>query len=132
MIGLKNINTINDLNFRLRFLMALTETAKKLFTKKQPAKLSEQQIQAEQDVTLDAVDDELARARSIHGAQAFNSLHEAYGVILEEVEELWTEIKAKKPDLQKVHDEAIQVAAMAVRLATETRTKIEAQTEAAQ
>ncbi len=43
----------------------------------------------------------------------FNSTHEAYGVIKEEVDEMWDE--CKKNDLIAMRDEAIQVAAMALR-----------------
>lgn len=44
-----------------------------------------------------------------------NTPHEGYAVILEELDELWVEIKKKKPDTQEMRKEAIQVAAMAVR-----------------
>jgi hypothetical protein len=49
----------------------------------------------------------------------FNSAHEGYAVLLEEVDELWAEVRAKqgtwsRPELIK--REAIQVAAMALRL----------------
>jgi len=44
-----------------------------------------------------------------------NSAHEGYAVILEELDELWEEIKAKKPDSERMEKEAIQVAAMAIR-----------------
>ena len=48
---------------------------------------------------------------------AFNSAHEGYGVLLEEVDELkahvWT--NQKKRDLVEMRKEAIQVAAMAMR-----------------
>lgn len=48
---------------------------------------------------------------------SFNSAHEAYSVILEELDELWEEIKKKKENRskEKLRKEAIQVAAMAVR-----------------
>lgn len=45
----------------------------------------------------------------------FNSLHEMYGVLLEEENELWEEIKRKNPDLQRIQDELVQVAAMALK-----------------
>jgi hypothetical protein len=49
----------------------------------------------------------------------FNSGHEGYAVILEELEELWTEIKAdNKP---KAHKEAIQLAAMALAYVIEVK-----------
>jgi hypothetical protein len=50
---------------------------------------------------------------------AFNSGHEGYAVILEELDELWTEVKDnKRPDAKRVpamRKEATQVAAMAIR-----------------
>jgi hypothetical protein len=57
----------------------------------------------------------------LHAAQTkfrpFNSEHEGYAVLLEEVEELWAEVKKsprnRRPDALRA--EAIQVAAMAVR-----------------
>ncbi len=47
----------------------------------------------------------------------FNSSHEGYAVLKEEVDELWDEIKAnKKPGAMiKQKDEAIQIAAMAIK-----------------
>ena len=47
----------------------------------------------------------------------FNSWHEGYGVLLEEVNELWDEIKTKNHDIEKIYHEAIQVAAMAREIA---------------
>lgn len=49
----------------------------------------------------------------------FNSLHEAYSVLLEEVDELWEEVKASQKDPTRIKfakNEAIQVATMAIRL----------------
>lgn len=52
---------------------------------------------------------------------AMNSAHEGYGVLLEEVDELWLHVKTKQKnrDLGAMRKEAIQVAAMAVRFAIE-------------
>lgn len=51
----------------------------------------------------------------------FNSAHEGWGVLSEEYDELWDEIKIKqsKRDLGKMYHEAIQLAAMAIRFAAE-------------
>lgn len=45
------------------------------------------------------------------------SAHEAYGVLLEEVDELWDHVKVKqmKRDVAAMRKEAVQVAAMAMR-----------------
>lgn len=48
----------------------------------------------------------------------FNSGHEGYAVILEELDELWTEIRSNQTTLgrnDRMRKEAIQVAAMALR-----------------
>lgn len=52
---------------------------------------------------------------------AFNSAHEGFGVLKEEVDELWDHVKTnqKKRDLVAMKKEAIQVAAMALRFAVE-------------
>jgi len=51
----------------------------------------------------------------------FNSAHEGYAVLLEEVEELWKHVMVKQPnrDLAAMQKEAKQVAAMAIRFALE-------------
>ena len=49
----------------------------------------------------------------------YRSFHEAYAVILEEVDELWDELKKKDRDKARIYEEAIQVAATAYRLAEE-------------
>jgi hypothetical protein len=56
--------------------------------------------------------DELIRARKNHSN--FNNYHEGYAVILEELDELWVEIKGEQ-DTIHLKEEAIQVAAMAIR-----------------
>lgn len=47
----------------------------------------------------------------------FNSAHEGYAVLLEEVDELWDEVKKspRKREPKAMREEAIQVAAMAMR-----------------
>ena len=51
----------------------------------------------------------------------FNSAHEGFAVLKEEVDELWEHVKTnqKKRDLVAMRKEAIQVAAMAMRFALE-------------
>lgn len=57
------------------------------------------------------VKEEVLRSTNKH--RLFASTHEAYAVMLEELEELWTEIKANQFDNAK--REATQLAAMAVK-----------------
>jgi len=63
-----------------------------------------------------------ARAEAYRAAELFspfNSAHEGYAVLLEEVEELWEEVKknSKVRSKEKMREEAIQVAAMGIRFA---------------
>ena len=64
---------------------------------------------------LNEISTEVSRARILY--PKFNSLHEGYAVILEELDELWDLIKASKEIRadDKMRLECIQVAAMAVR-----------------
>lgn len=66
------------------------------------------------DIVRD-VEREVVRAMKLHAPMA--SSHEAHSVILEELDELWLEIKKKRRrrSPKKLRKEAIQVAAMAVR-----------------
>lgn len=71
--------------------------------------------------TLNAVADELQRARKLHAPMG--SPHEAYAVILEEVDEFWSEVKLR-PDVQDhgaMRSELIQIAAMACRAVADLR-----------
>jgi len=70
------------------------------------------------DCILLEVKAELERARALH-PRRFNSAHEGYAVLLEEVDELWDEIKANPQDRRRMRAEAIQVAAMAMRFLVE-------------
>lgn len=54
--------------------------------------------------------DEYKRARSKHGPM--RGPHEGYAVLLEEVDELWDEVKGNNPE--RARKEVIQVAAMAL------------------
>lgn len=51
----------------------------------------------------------------------FNSAHEGYAVLAEELDELWEHVKTRQKhrDLVAMRKEAIQVAAMAMRFAIE-------------
>lgn len=57
------------------------------------------------------VESELRRATAKFGP--FHSTHEGYAVILEELDEMWDEVKGNQPKLAVL--EAVQVAAMAAR-----------------
>lgn len=71
---------------------------------------------------LRKVESELARAMALHGS--LKSEHEAYAVILEEVDEFWELVKVnpkklspsgQKDRMERMKAELIQVAAMALR-----------------
>jgi NTP pyrophosphatase (non-canonical NTP hydrolase) len=71
---------------------------------------------------LDAVSEEAAQASSLYGD--FASMHEAYGVLAEEVEELFDAVRMKQTRVdplnsraENIRKEAIQVAAVALRIA---------------
>jgi NTP pyrophosphatase (non-canonical NTP hydrolase) len=62
---------------------------------------------------------ELTRATAKY--PPFNSAHEGYAVLAEEVDELWQHVKVKQGsrDVEAMRREAIQVAAMALRFAND-------------
>lgn len=69
----------------------------------------------ELDYAVEQVLQELLKARQ--GFSGFNSAHEGFSILNEEVDELWDEVKVnqKKRNVLKLRGEAIQVAAMALR-----------------
>lgn len=62
-----------------------------------------------------AVAAELRLAQREYGP--LQSAHEAYAVLLEELDELWDEVKKRAPLKKRLRDELIQIAAMAWRAA---------------
>ena len=64
---------------------------------------------------VNAVEVEFLKASELFGP--FNSAHEGWAVLKEEVDELWDEVKKKQElrSIEKMRKEAIQVAAMAIR-----------------
>lgn len=70
-------------------------------------------------VIINAIEDEVTRARE--NWPRFHNAHEGFAVLLEEVEELKSHVftNQKRRDLRAMQIEAIQVAAMAVRFASE-------------
>ena len=62
-----------------------------------------------------AVKQELFKGMQLH--QAYNSAHEAYSVILEELDEFWDEVRKKRQDRSQalMSRELIQVAATSLR-----------------
>ena len=57
---------------------------------------------------------ELNRANCMYGT-SFSSAHEGYAVILEELDELFEEIRQKRPVKERLREEAIQLGAMALK-----------------
>jgi hypothetical protein len=77
----------------------------------------------ELDRALTEVGSEVIDARA--NWPPFNSAHEAFAVLSEEHAELWEHVRTKQSrrDLAAMRKEAIQVAAMAIRFATEVCTE---------
>ncbi len=71
---------------------------------------------------LKDIHDETIRAVDKFGE--FASYHEGYAVLLEEVDELWEEIKAKDKSPVLIYTEARQVAAMACKIMSYTRARV--------
>lgn len=77
------------------------------------------QNRARDDEFFIAADHELRVARRRYSN--INSLHEGYAVILEELDEVWQEIKrpSHECNLNAIYEELVQVAAMAARTAVD-------------
>jgi len=85
------------------------------------AALASAHVPVGQDIPEDVAEilAEIAQAKAAW--PPFNSAHEGFAVLKEEVDELWDEVKVnqKKRDLLKMYKEAKQVAAMALRFMRE-------------
>lgn len=66
---------------------------------------------------LQEVQEEAERAVAKHGQ--YNSLHEAFGVLFEEVDEFWEEVRKKrsKRDPLRIRQELVQIAACCLKAA---------------
>ncbi len=71
------------------------------------------------DETIYLVKSELLKANKKF--PPFNSTHEGYGVLIEEVDEMWDEIKNNNTAAANI--ECIQVAAMAIKFVVSMRSK---------
>lgn len=69
------------------------------------------------DIATDEVVAEVLSARSKFGPM--HGPHEGYAVLLEEVDELWDEVRCRNFNPENARKEAIQVAAMAICFAAE-------------
>lgn len=67
--------------------------------------------------TAELIDYEIISAKRKHPGN-FHNAHEGYAVLKEEVDELWDEIK-KDGAKDRIREEAVQVAAMAIRIINE-------------
>lgn len=74
---------------------------------------------------LKLIYEEYQRAIRIHNNK-FNSAHEGFAIIKEELDELWDEIKKRETNrnMAKITDEAIQVGAMALRFLVDVCGKV--------
>ena len=70
------------------------------------------------DIAAEAAEELVKARRKFAG---FNSAHEGYAVLLEEVDELWDHVKTNqtKRNAKEMRKECIQIAAMAMRFAIE-------------
>lgn len=66
------------------------------------------------EVFFNDVYNEFNRTNAIY--PHFHSYHEGYAVILEELDEMWDEIKKKRNDPRRIYEETVQVSAMCLKL----------------
>lgn len=83
-----------------------------------PRNAGEQRVQVQTPAAAMVLNEVFAEIkRAIKGHGPMRGPHEGYAVILEELDELWAEVKADRGMQKSARAEAIQVAAMAVRYA---------------
>lgn len=84
--------------------------------------MGENRLRSEIDCLFDEIKAELAVADNW---PPYNSAHEGYGVLLEEVDELWDHVKTnqKRRDIGAMRKEALQIAACAIRFARDVCTE---------
>lgn len=58
-------------------------------------------------------------ANAVQKFKPFNSAHEGFAVIQEEIDELWEEVKRKQHHIAAMEKEAVQCGAMILRFLTE-------------
>ena len=104
--------------FYLHFM--IEKTIKKKPLKKKNTDVKPVTFKLQLSVALREIESEVLRAKKMFPVN-FHNQHEAYAVILEEVDELWDEIKKnqKNYDLLAQRKEATQAAAILVRLMAE-------------
>lgn len=77
------------------------------------------------DLTMSMIKTELQAAMTMW--PSMHSPHEGFAVILEEVDELWEQVKVNqnRHDIAKMSTEAIQIAAMAARFVIDITMKVQ-------
>lgn len=96
------------------FTFAVVEDPHVIQAGKRPIIIEPAPQQPPRSLAVRDVEEELRAARRAHPGR-FNSAHEGFAVLKEEVDELWDEVKARDRDMSAMREEAIQVAAMALR-----------------
>ena len=65
---------------------------------------------------INDINKEIERVDGGKYGRPYASFHEFYGVLCEEVDEVWDEIKQKSPDTEKVYSELVQVVSVCYRM----------------